>query len=276
MPILDFPSNYVLPGETKEFRPVSIAMHAGASDEFLSEVAEQYLVSRDFIYTFCIMCSPESKIETYRVMKAVSLDQIYQCIRLSCDLCIDESVDGAVALDIANRENVDSLIDKLFESNSVGPIASGYILRWIVSRWQTHETRADATLTKAASVIEEWGKRHSVVGAGRQNIMRNVWRKYSTVSHLWAAFHLMQEAEISASTPSGFVIFCSTAQWLLEQGAAIVPRGRQQGVTVLSLDSAWSIPDWIVQRTQRGSIEILWSDELGAHDIRETRAGFTL
>ncbi len=274
MPILDFPSNYVPDGEAEKLPPVALGILAGASEEELSKAAADYLAGRDFIYTLSVMCSPESEIDAARVIYAQSLEELYQAMGIVRELGLNGDVDSALALEIADRDNVYVLLKKLSETGAVGHIASGYILRWIVSRWRESSMREMASLATAASIIEEWGKRHKVVGTSRQNVMRNVWREYSSVAHLWAALDLMMEAGREPFTPSGFVQFCSTAQWLLEQGAAIVPKGRRDGESVLSLDSAWSVPDSFVLRTQRGSIVHLWNLNLGAHDIRNMMGGF--
>jgi hypothetical protein len=275
MPMLDFPSNYVPDGEAEKLPPIALGILAGATDEQLSKAAEDYLAGRDFLYTLAVMCSPKSDVEASRVMNAQSLDELYHAIGFVEEFGLDGVVSGSLTREIADREDVRELMKKLIETDAVGHIASGYILRWIVSRWQTSDTRNQGSLARAARAVEEWGKSHKIVGTGKQHITRHVWAKYSSVSHLWAALHLMEEAEINASTSSGFVLFCSTAQWLLEQGAAIVPMGRRDGDAILSLDSAWSIPGSFVQRTQKGSIVHLWSAEPGAHDIREMRRGFS-
>src|SRR5437763_12924571 len=71
----------------------------------------------------------------------------------------------------------------------------------------------------------------------------------------------------------------STAQWLLETAAVLVPRGRRPGDTVLDRAGAWAIPSNYVLRTvlrQPGSADVhlgiraTWSDDPDAHDIRLT------
>src|ERR1700751_3112059 len=112
-------------------------------------------------------------------------------------------------------------------------------------------------------------------GRCAQNLVRNMWPKYKAVSHLWAAFSIMNDAGIDITTTDGFVSFCSTAQWLLEQGAKIVPKGRRAGETILTLDEAWTVPASYVRRLippanrEDAGIVTIWNNELGVHDIGE-------
>src|SRR5215208_2305123 len=128
---------------------------------------------------------------------------------------------GETALSIADREDWRPLIQNIIDRDWLGHVAAGYMLRWIVSRWKEPETRADASLGRAAGVVEEWCKQHRISGGGLQNLTRNIWPRYKSVSHLWAAFSIAQDAEIDIKTPTGLSLFFGTAEWLLSEASSI-------------------------------------------------------
>lgn len=274
MPILDFPSLYIDDSGAARLPSVAFGLIGGDDDATLSDLAASDLVYRDFMYVFGVMLAPDDFDMQIRLHHALSAHEIFEAAKLVAEIGLPADVDLDVAISLGEREDHKDLLRKLIVNVRLHHVVSGFILRWIVSRWRNSSTRDEASLMKASSVIEEWATTHRIAGAKRQNIVRNIWPKYSCVSHLWAALDLAQEGEIDITTPSGFVTFCSTAQWLLEQGTAIVPKGRRREEAVLRLDSAWSIPDSFVHRTNRGSIVHWWNPNLGAHDIREMRGGF--
>jgi hypothetical protein len=147
------------------------------------------------------------------------------------------------------------------------------MLRRIISRYQNTATRDSASLTEAATTIEQWCIQHRIIGGTLPNILQNLWPKYRSVSHLWAAFFLMEEADLMTKLPitQWFTFFCGTAQWLLEQGTAIKPKHARAGQTILVLDDAWAIPVSSVPRMEDGTIRNrVWNTEPDAHDIRKT------
>src|SRR5205814_6417100 len=97
-------------------------------------------------------------------------------------------------------------------------------------------------------------------GGGAQHITRNVWPKYKTASHLWAAFYICQDAKIDISAAIGFQKFVSTAQWLLGTASNLVPKGRRPGEAVLSLPNGWQVPPTYVLRSRTRS-----GVDLGGH-----------
>jgi hypothetical protein len=151
-------------------------------------------------------------------------------------------------------------------------VACGYILRRIVVLAQCEETRATASLTEAANRIEDWCKANGLKG-GRQNVIRYLWPRYKSVSHLWAAFYVMQNCDLfppRLSMRDSFAFFCGTAQWILEQATVFVPKHGRNGETIITLDDAWTIPDDFVPRTENGQIRYYaWSNDPDAHDIRK-------
>ena len=132
------------------------------------------------------------------------------------------------------------------------------------------ETRKIASLHEAAVTVDQFCQRNRAIGGKVQNVTRYIWRKYRSVSHLWAAWCIMLEFGFMDRTiPEWFPIFCGTAQWLLEEGAAITQRGRRHGETVLSLDEAWCLPASRIPRSADGAIlNRVWIDDPDAHDLR--------
>src|SRR5438045_2844046 len=132
-------------------------------------------------------------------------------------------------------------------------MAAGYILRWIVSRWQNLNTRDQASLASAVDVVESWCKNNQIARGGRRDNIERLWRKYQSVSHLWAAYQLMYDCSMRYANkrlPSidDLKCFYGTAYWLLEQAAQIVPKRRRPGDAILSRDEAWvGMPAYAVE-----------------------------
>ena len=81
----------------------------------------------------------------------------------------------------------------LISNYLVSYFACGYILRRIVSLHRNPRTRKIASLTEAATGIERYCQVNGIVGGKRQNIIRHIWRRYRPVSHLWAAWSIIQD-----------------------------------------------------------------------------------
>jgi hypothetical protein len=294
MPVLNLPSLHIDNEAAATLPDLVIAQLVGEEDpDNLSAIAAHWLVTRDFLYTLSIMCVPDPAEDgnaaiIERLQDAVTADEVYRVSDLlsevdgltgSLDIVIKSSGGGSrteTLLAVADREDPKEIIGRLLTNDWLAHIAVGYMLRWIVSRWRDPNVRHEASLAKAASVIEEWCRSNGITGGRVQNIIRNLWQKYKTVSHLWAAFYVMKDAEIDLHTPDGFQTFLSTTQWLLETASTIVPKGRRPGEPVLLREYAWQVPASYVRRAaQRATGEDLgivavWSNELDAHDIRRT------
>lgn len=275
MPVLDFPSLHIDDSGAAELPSVAFGLLRGDDDAKLSDIAARDLVYRDFMYVFGVMLAPDDFKLQIRLNHALTAHEIFEAAKLIVEIGLPADVDLDVAISLGEREDHKELLGKLISNDSLHHVVSGFILRWIVSRWHNSSTRNEASLAKAASVVEEWAKQHQIAGAKKQNVIRNIWRKYSSVSHLWAALHLAQEGNVDITTPFGFSAFCGTAQWLLEQAAVIVPIGRRADEAVLPIDRAWTIPTPFVRRKPDGSVGTrYWNKAPEAHDIRNMRGGF--
>jgi hypothetical protein len=286
MPLLNLPSLHIDDAAAATLPAVVIAQLAGEENaDNLSAEAARWLVMRDFLYTLSVMCAPNDDGENVendglveQLHHALNADEMYHAVDLLNQvegLREGISISAEVALSFVDRDDPKDIIDALLANDWLAHIAAGYILRWIVSRWRDPVAKSEASLTQAVGAIEQWCKNYGIKGGGEQNITRNMWPKYKSVSHLWAAFYVMKDADIDVATEEGFVSFCSTAQWLLEEGTKIVPKGRRAGETILTLDEAWTVPSSHVRRAiyrdtgADAGIVAVWKNELGAHDIRE-------
>jgi hypothetical protein len=295
MPILDLPSLHIDDAAAATLPVVALTQLMGEADPGnLSAAVANWLVGRDLLYTISVMCDPDH-LQNADDELVGPLHDALNAAEISATSEILSEVEGlmdvvdvdvvlkgaanprlAAILAVATREDPGHIIEELLSTDWLAHIAAGYILRWIVSRWRDPLAKSEASLKKAAAVTEQWCKSHGIKGGGEQNITRNMWPKYKSASHLWAAFYMMKDAEIDISTKDGFVSFCSTAQWLLEEGSKIIPKGRRAGETILRLDEAWSVPASHVRRAiykatgEDAGIVAIWSNELGVHDIRET------
>jgi len=182
-------------------------------------------------------------------------------------------VDADVALSFADERDWKRLLDDSMRANGAACTASGYILRWVISRWQRQETRAEASLGSAISKVHEWAQANRVPGVGRQNLRQHIWPKFKPVSHLWAALFIFRDLDMSFTTPEGFLHFLSTAHSLLLTASTIVPKGRRAGEAFLPLDAAWQIPESYLVRARAGDVDLgligHWVDNADSHDIRK-------
>ena len=216
LPILNLPSAHIDDTATSTLPSVAFAILGGVEDaEHLSALAAADLANRDFIYTLSVMCSPNDFDDVVRLNHAITSHELYHAMQCLSEIPgISGSASTETALAIADRGNWQEIIRQMLHNDWLAHIVSGYIVRWIVSRWQQPETRNAASLAKSVLIIEEWCRAHSIIGGGRQNIRRYLWPRYKSVSHLWAAFYIIQDCGIDINTADGFQIFLSTAQWL--------------------------------------------------------------
>lgn len=262
-----------------------IANLAGETDpKRLADIAAEWLVQRDMLYVLSIMCAPGDPAASAHLGKALTAGELHAAVSLLSEVKgLEEQLedvrpimmsDGRACSNletinaIANRVDPQEIIRQLLGKDWLGHAATGFILRWIVSR--TRAVTADGSLTRAAAAIEKWCAEQGVVGGKSQNVVRHLWPEYRCVSHLWAALQIAQSAEIDMGSVRGFQYFLSTAQWLLETACTIIPKGRKAGETVLLRAESWEVPRAYVLRGKDGACAAVWSDDLDAHDIRLT------
>lgn len=274
MPILDLPSAHFDSASLLQIPEVVLARIAGEEDPAkLSAIANDVLLQRDIFHTLSIMCSPDQD-HVLTINHALAADEAFRLSGELDEASVEHVVDGEVARSFAGERDWKRLLDESMQTNSVAFAASGYILRWVISRWQKPETRAEASLTKAISVIEAWAQANRIGGAGRQNLKQHIWPKFQPVAHLWAAFYIFEDLGFSLSTPYGFQHFLSTAHSLLLTASTIVPKGRRAGEAFLSVDAAWQIPETHLERVKCGEEDLgvisSWIGNDDSHDIRKT------
>ncbi|TXL75637.1 hypothetical protein FHP25_13360 [Vineibacter terrae] len=285
MPLLDLPSAHFDNDALLEIPEVAIAELNGEEDlDKLSAIANNVLAQRDFIYTLSVMCSPgvEQYEDIIRLNHAIFADQSLSIVQGLREAGVPLTVDPDVALSFDGREDWRLIVRRMLDRDWLAHIASGYILRWVVSRWQQPETQPEASLTRAIDGIAEWCRRNRVVGGGKQNIKKHLWPRYKSVSHLWAAWYILEDVGVELLTPAGLSEFFATAYYLLHQASTIVPKRRRAGEALLSIDEAWQVPPAFAQRllvrTEDGQEHDLgftgaWIDDLNAHDIRNRIVG---
>jgi hypothetical protein len=251
----------------------SHALLGEPDSERLRAITNDNLAERDLLYTLAVMCSPDDEAWVARYERALGLHEIYGATQILADGAqygIWTRMDAETTLSLCKRESHRDLLRTRLHKNRVAHFASGYILRRIVSLYQKVDTRRNASLAEAAATVEHFCSVNRMHGGKQENLTRNIWKKYKSVSHLWAAWTVIQDCGLG-DTPIAdwFPVFCGTSQWLLERAASITPMGRRQGETVLTFDEAWSLPDYRVPRSANGTIrERVWNEDPDAHDIR--------
>ncbi len=274
MPILDLPSAHFDSASLLEIPEVVEAMIAGEEDlGKLSAIANDVLLQRDIFHTFTVMCSPDPD-RVLAINHALAADQALGIVKGLREASVEHVVSSDVSVSFAEERDWKRLFDDSMRANGTAYVASGYILRWAISRWERPETRAEASLTKAISVIEEWARTNRVPGVGRQNLKQHIWPKFRAVSHLWAAYYIFQDRQMSFVTPDGFQYFLSTAHNLLLAASTIVPKGRRAGEAFLPMDAAWQIPESHLVRAMAGEVDLgVIGEPVGdadSNDIRNT------
>jgi hypothetical protein len=239
MPKLELPSSHIGDDAVWELPAVAFAVAQGEMDsDILSALANEDLANRDWMFILGIMCSPHDASEAVRLNNALTANELYEAGKLIDTAKMEGAFSVAAALAVADRESP--------------------------------QARNQASLTEAARRVEEWCTKHQIVGGKIENVIRNLWRKYRCVAHLWAAFYVLNDGNVWELLPASasMSLFLGTAQWLFEQGARIVPRGRRHGDTVLSAQDAWTIPDTYVQLTENGAVgHYCWNRDPDSHDI---------
>jgi hypothetical protein len=224
----------------------------------LHELAE-FALPFDLTYILGIMCRPNEPEMAMKLARGEVLDGRAWTMKLMHRASIPFQVDGATHVELMDHESPRvSLYEDLARAQIQGA-AAGFILRWIVSRWQA-DLPKEATIAKASNVMRDWLQSSPHRRPATSSAVENWWRRYRSVAHLWAAWHLVDEASLDASAPDGFGAFAATSHWLLLVGSQIIPqRGSEP---LLSVDTSWRLPDEV------SGPHMIWSDSLDAHDIR--------
>src|SRR5271166_290896 len=281
MKVLNLPSTY-LSGDRLWHAP-SLAfgslldrLRGAANHDQLCAFAYEQLAQRDLLYTLAVMCSPNDPTVVERFDAAVVAHELYETLKLINEgrrFGLYNQLGSETTLAVVNRETPIDILKPLISTHKVAHIASGYMLRRIVSLHQTTEERGKGSLAEAASTVELFCDINGLGGGKKQTIARYLWPKYRSVSHLWAAWSIIQNAGWGEKDIyEWFPMFCGTAQWLLEQGARIIPTGSTRRKTVLDLNDAWSIPASRVSRLADKTItNRVWNQDPEAHDLRNMR-----
>jgi hypothetical protein len=276
MPVLDLPSHFISDDALLGLPSVVFALLQDVDDnEYLSAIANDDLANRDFLYCVGIMCAPDEPDEAIALNNELVSDELYDAMCLIEENGLNGSTSTGTTLAIANRQCPIGIIEGLLHRQWLAHIACGHILRRVVSLSQNLATKETASLAEAAAMVETWCKNSRIVGGTRYNVTRNLWPKYKSVSHLWGAFSIMTDVQAhqKMTMPQFMMFFLGTAQWLLEQGLIITPKGRTLGQHFLTVEDMWSIPSRSMPRSADGSpFYRIWNDCPGAHDIRKRGA----
>jgi hypothetical protein len=273
--LLDLPSSHEDDESIAQVPVVSLTMLAGASEDQLSEIAGGWLLQEDFLYVYSLMCLPQNTDGYLRLRAAMTAHESYTVMDLMQNFKgLDVNVSGEICLAIAKREDPVKIIQKLAAKDMLAHLASAYILRWIISRYEKPETRREASVGKAVRAIVQWCKKHNIIlGASQKNLAENLWPKYKSVCHFWAALYLVLQMGLDVQSEDGFLLFLTTAHALGLTGTLIVPHGGRK--PLLSPDEIWLVPEEYLLRTDdagngQEGLAVIWPEGLDAHDIRLT------
>ena len=134
------------------------------------------------------MCAPGDSAAVTAFGEALASDELYHALDLLRDIdgladhvdvkpvLIDVSGKPLpphnIMLEVAERDDPLVLIEEFLSKDWLGHVAAGYIVRWIVSRWNEPNAKRDASLTKAASSIEQWCTKFKIKGGKSQNVTK--------------------------------------------------------------------------------------------------------
>lgn len=244
MPILDLPSAHCDP-------------------DAVAALGREEIARGDLLYILGVMCAPHAPEKAIALCEGTAIDELITRIGTALGVGIDPDIPSSIAYKLPGHVSPKEKLWAELTTDSLAFVASGYILRWIVSRWDNESTRAEATLNCAAGKIVDWLKANKLFRGASRDTVQRYWRDYQSVSHFWAAWELVGLAGIDHATPDGFRLFLSTAHWLLHRGAEIVPVRRRAGEAILSRAVAWQMPGDFVPSS------VVWTKDLDAHDIRK-------
>lgn len=185
MPMLDLRSAHIDPAKSLDTGlSVGIAKLKGVTDKVvLSSIADHDVLVRDYLYTWSVMCAPDDGAATFaRLDAAMSAADLQAVLRSDRNIAAKGMVSGEVALAIKDMEDWRALLEDIINKSKLAHVASGFILRWAVSRWERSETKAEASLERAMSVVEEWYRTNRFSGGGRQNLKQHVWPRFRCVA----------------------------------------------------------------------------------------------
>jgi hypothetical protein len=233
VPVLNLPSVYI--GDDELWQIPSLAFYLfshviqGKPDiDRLQTIAIEHLAERDFLHILAVMCSPDAPAIAAQFHEALGSEELYTATQLLSEgkqYGVWSRMDAATALSISDRKSPCDILRSSISKDWVAHFAYGYILRRIISLHQKPETRKVASLTEAATRVERYCQVNRIGGAKRQNIIRHIWRRYRSVSHLWAARSIIQDCGLGEKAiPEWFPIFCGTAQWAPRAGRCYYTR----------------------------------------------------
>lgn len=128
-----------------------------------------------------------------------------------------DMVDISVALRLANAPNREALLDRAIEATRAGSVAGEIACYLYLMRAYGYEP----SMNKAIYLAEVYGKK-ATYGDGKklytsERPIRNQWRKYKNVAHLWGAwrmqrFHPYLAERLAPLSAEGFKDFLEVAK----------------------------------------------------------------
>ena len=110
----------------------------------------------------------------------------------------------------------------------------------------------EPSMNKAIHVMKEFALTHEVkYGDGArlpisEQTIRNCWKEYYSVAHLWAAFRLNQDYKINPDglvySDDGYINFLKVAAGILKFGKSFVPFRAKDNKAIFYGNDVWELP----------------------------------
>ena len=250
MPELQLPSQR-LDQEAITLPMVARAVAEDVAPDALPGIVIADIVKRDVLYIISVMLRPEQSFDHYRLGRDADLQHAHQALltagraRMFADLSVYPDLQERYA-DPA----------KLIAETMSGPRLAGYaaawILRWVIRRHAGGQRPSASGVGKAFEAFQGHCEQHCKSGGTVEHLKKNIWPRFRSVAHFWAALYRLTEYKQELLDPAGLALFMGTAAAYLERGCAIIPLQAHQ--SVLNRVTAWTVPDCWTDRTTNGQI----------------------
>lgn len=201
----------------------------------------------DFMHLYSIMCYPRDDAAQERFAKAIAAGRTLALIKTSKEVFGEDLrvvADADLMLSVAQAPDAIQTVEQSAKDAAFGGAVAGYVLGWTIFRSALPETRDTASLGAAFRMIEEACAKGRWRGGGVDNLKQNIWPKYRSVAHLWAALQVWNDLNAGSAwpiSPNGLYHFLMMAEWLRVKGEALRPLHARPNERILNSEETWKI-----------------------------------
>jgi hypothetical protein len=193
------------------------------------------------------MLAPDRPQDHERALNAMDLDDTDAALT-AAELWTRNPIELGPGLHTAlrNGERAETATKALLRQHQMPSRAAAFVLSWILKRHSDGQRPRGAGVATAASAFADLWRREKRGGVTPKHVTDNVWPRYRSVAHLWAAFYSLPP-DVNLLDPALFLAFLGTADRCLTAASQTVPREKASQQPVLTLADAWRIPDALAE-----------------------------